>query len=94
MRFLADESCDFSVVRAVRAAGHDVLAASAVSPRAQDADVMKLAVRKGRFYDLCYSRETCNITAYAPGPCPCCQKALEFDEMLAPDPWNRLRAAQ
>ena len=26
MRFLADESCDFRVVRALRAAGHDVIA--------------------------------------------------------------------
>ena len=26
MRFLADESCDFSVVRALRSADHDVLA--------------------------------------------------------------------
>ena len=28
VRFLADESCDFSVVRALRVAGHDVLAAT------------------------------------------------------------------
>jgi hypothetical protein len=26
VRFLADESCDFAVVRALRSAGHDVLA--------------------------------------------------------------------
>jgi hypothetical protein len=26
MRFLADESCDFAIVRALRAAGHDVVA--------------------------------------------------------------------
>jgi hypothetical protein len=26
MRFLADESCDFSVVRALRSADHDVVA--------------------------------------------------------------------
>jgi hypothetical protein len=26
MRFLVDESCDFSVVRALRSAGHDVIA--------------------------------------------------------------------
>lgn len=29
MRFLADESCDFAVVRALRAAGHDQLSFSA-----------------------------------------------------------------
>ncbi|MBI3080243.1 MAG: DUF5615 family PIN-like protein, partial [candidate division NC10 bacterium] len=33
MRFLADESCDFAVVRALRAAGHDVVAIAEVTPR-------------------------------------------------------------
>ncbi len=41
MRFLADESCDFSVVRALRSADHDVLAIAEVSPREEDEDVME-----------------------------------------------------
>ena len=36
MRFLADESCDFSVLRALRSADHDVLAIAEVSPREED----------------------------------------------------------
>jgi predicted nuclease of predicted toxin-antitoxin system len=48
MRFLADESCDFTVVRALRAAGHDVLAVSETAPRADDKHVMQLAVRGRR----------------------------------------------
>ena len=32
MRFLADESCDFGMVRTLRGAGHDVLAVADVSP--------------------------------------------------------------
>ena len=44
MRFLADESCDFSVVRALRSADHDVLAIAEVSPREEDEDVMERAV--------------------------------------------------
>ena len=48
MRFLADESCDFSAVRALRAAGHDVVAVAEVSPRAVDERVMGLAVRGRR----------------------------------------------
>ena len=48
MRFLADESCDFTVVRMLRAAGHDVIAVSEVTPRADDSDVIKLAVREKR----------------------------------------------
>ena len=48
MRFLADESCDFAVVRALRSADHDVLAITEVSPREEDQDVMERAVREGR----------------------------------------------
>ena len=33
LRFLADESCDFAVVRALRAVGYDVLAVSKVTRR-------------------------------------------------------------
>ncbi len=45
MRFLADESCDFAVVRALRAAGHDVAVIAEISPRATDEFVMDLAIR-------------------------------------------------
>ena len=48
MRFLADESCDFNVVRALRDAGYDVVAVSEVSPRAEDAKVIDIAVRDRR----------------------------------------------
>jgi predicted nuclease of predicted toxin-antitoxin system len=48
MRFLADESCDFSVVRALRSAEHDVVAIAEVSPRADDDDVRERAVRDER----------------------------------------------
>ena len=44
MHFLADESCDFSVVRALRFAGHDVVAIAEVSPREEDDDVRERAV--------------------------------------------------
>jgi predicted nuclease of predicted toxin-antitoxin system len=43
VRFVADESCDFTVVRALRAAGHDVAAVAEISPRADDEQVLALA---------------------------------------------------
>jgi predicted nuclease of predicted toxin-antitoxin system len=43
MRFLADESCDFSVVQALRAAGHDVAAVAEIARGADDAAVIDLA---------------------------------------------------
>lgn len=47
-RFLADESCDFAVVRALRAAGYDVLAVAERSPGAHDEDVTLLATSERR----------------------------------------------
>ena len=40
MRFLADESCDFAVVRALRAEGHAVKAVSEVAAGASDEKVI------------------------------------------------------
>ena len=48
MRFLADESCDFAAVRALRADGHDVFAASEFQHRSVDKDLMELAVAERR----------------------------------------------
>ena len=48
MRFLADESCDFGVVRTLRGAGHDVVAVAELSPRADDEAVADLALREDR----------------------------------------------
>ncbi len=48
MRFLADESCDFIMVRALREAGHDVLAVSEITSRAEDFEVIEFALREKR----------------------------------------------
>ncbi len=48
MQLLADESCHFGFVRALRAAGHDVLSVAETSSGAADAVVMELARQEGR----------------------------------------------
>ena len=48
MRLLVDESCDFSLVRALRAAGHDTVAVAELTPRADDETVLNLAVQGER----------------------------------------------
>ena len=48
MRFLADESCDFAVVKALRAPGHDVTAVVEISLRAKDPAVLALARSEAR----------------------------------------------
>jgi predicted nuclease of predicted toxin-antitoxin system len=50
MRLLADESCDFRVVRALRAAGHDVMAVIEAAPGAADSTVIDLAMREHRIF--------------------------------------------
>jgi len=47
-KFLADESCDFAVVRALRAAGFDVLAVSEFMQRSDDRDLIERAHRDQR----------------------------------------------
>ena len=48
MQFLADESCDFAVVRALREKGHDVCAVCELTRRSVDREVIELAYRQGR----------------------------------------------
>ena len=46
MRVLADESCDYGVVRGLTDLGHDVLAVAEISSRADDESVIGLALRE------------------------------------------------
>ena len=48
LSFLADESCDYAVVRALRADGYDVLAASEEMRRSGDRELIELASREKR----------------------------------------------
>jgi predicted nuclease of predicted toxin-antitoxin system len=48
IRFLADESCDFTVVRSLRAAGYDVVAVTESFPSASDIEVLRAAVENDR----------------------------------------------
>lgn len=43
MRFLGDESCDHALLRALRGAGHDVIAVSEIAPTADDGIVIAMA---------------------------------------------------
>ena len=48
IKFLADESCDFAVVRSLRNAGYDVVAIVESLPAALDIEVLRLSVRENR----------------------------------------------
>jgi hypothetical protein len=50
-------------------------------------EIIRIQVLKeGKLYDVHYFCDVCNITAYAPGPCPCCYRELELVERLADNP--------
>jgi predicted nuclease of predicted toxin-antitoxin system len=48
LEFLADESCDFAVVRALRAGNYDVLSTSEVMDRSDDRELIEQAHREKR----------------------------------------------
>ena len=48
INFLADESCDFAVVRALRNEGYNVIAVAEVTPAADDEDIIGLAYREAK----------------------------------------------
>jgi hypothetical protein len=65
MRFLADESCDHTVVRALRAAGHDVSVVSDTHAGAGDADVLVTARQQNRI--VLTEDKDFGVLAYAGG---------------------------
>lgn len=65
MLFLADESCDFAVVIAVRAAGHDVTAIVEFKRGAEDETVLAMARSESRV--LLTEDKDFGLLAYAGG---------------------------
>jgi len=65
VRFLADESCDFAVVKALRTAGHEVVAIAEIDPGAEDEVVLRLARSEARV--LLTEDKDFGLLAYAGG---------------------------
>jgi predicted nuclease of predicted toxin-antitoxin system len=65
LRFLADESCDFGVVIALRGAGHHVTAIVEINPGADDESVLALARTESRV--LLTEDKDFGLLAYAGG---------------------------
>jgi predicted nuclease of predicted toxin-antitoxin system len=65
VKFLADESCDFAVVKALRAAGYDVTAIAEINPGATDEIVLGLARSETRA--LLTEDKDFGLLAYAGG---------------------------
>ena len=63
VRFLADESCDYAVVTALRAAGHDVTAVAETHGGAEDSAVLAIARDEARI--LVTEDKNFGLLAYA-----------------------------
>ena len=50
LQFLADESCDFAVVRALRGEGYDVSAVAEVTQRSDDKELIEQAAQEHRIF--------------------------------------------
>lgn len=70
MQFLADESCDFAVVRALRTVGHDVTAVKDIAAGATDEEVIRLQLDDNRILlteDRDFGRLVFASAAQSPG---------------------------
>lgn len=82
LRFLADESCDFAAVRALRAEGFDVSAVAEVSPGAEDDRVIERAVREGRI--LLTEDKDFGQLVYAAGHASCGIILIRYTAVMRP----------
>ena len=64
----------------VRVRQRDLQVTARLDPKSQLEIIRVQSIKEGKLYNLYYFCEICNITAYAPGPCPCCGNELEFRE--------------
>jgi len=69
IRFLADESCDFAVVRSLRSAGYDVIAVSESCPSAPDVEVLRAAVEDKRILITEDRQKNRSVPFFALGQC-------------------------
>ena len=92
MRFLADESCDSAVVRALRAAGHDVAAIAEEQPGLTHRDVIARAGSESRVV-LAEDKDFGQLSFSAAGPsvASCCGFRLGSALRSAPTSCNSSR---
>lgn len=77
IKFLADESCDFTVVRALRALGYDVVSVAESFASASDLKILEMSVEEKRLlltedkdfgdWIFAHGEEIKNFTVLEPG---------------------------
>ncbi|HEV8130209.1 MAG TPA: hypothetical protein VGQ81_03085 [Acidobacteriota bacterium] len=80
-RFLPTDSAT-DIFEDGRVRAQDLEITARPHPNRQLELIKVLAVKQGKLYDIFYFCDICNITAYAPGPCPCCRREMELREEL------------
>jgi hypothetical protein len=67
-----------------RVRGQEVVVKARPHPDGAVEIVKVYSVKQGKLHDVHYYCEICNITAYAPGLCPCCRREMELKETPVP----------
>ena len=67
-----------------RVRGQEVVVRARPRPDGALEIVKVYSVKQGKLHDVHYYCEICNITAYAPGLCPCCRREMELEETPVP----------
>jgi len=67
-----------------RVRGQEILVTARPRPDGAVEIVKVYSVKQGKLHDVHYFCEVCNITAYAPGLCPCCRREMELRETPVP----------
>jgi hypothetical protein len=67
-----------------RVRGQEVVVKARPRPDGAVEIVKVYSAKQGKLHDVHYFCEICNITAYAPGLCPCCRREMELKETPVP----------
>jgi hypothetical protein len=67
-----------------RVRGQEVVVKARPRPDGAVQIVKVYSVKQGKLHDVHYFCEICNITAYAPGLCPCCRREMDLKETPVP----------
>jgi hypothetical protein len=71
------------MLRDSRVRAREVLVRGRLRPDGAVQLIKVFSIKDGILQDLSYFCDVCNITAYEPGPCPCCGKEMELREIPA-----------
>jgi hypothetical protein len=72
------------ILEDARVRDQELLVRARQDPAGGLAIVKAYSIKLGKVHDVHYFCDVCNVTAYAPGLCPCCRQEMELRETPLP----------